>query len=551
MNIAELFARIGLKTDEGKAKSFHRAMTTVKVGLIATTAVAAGTAFAIRKITSEAMNAAVAFKQFEVETGASAQQLQKWQAVAEQTNQTAESVTSAIKSIVANQEKIKLGQGDISGFQLLGIDPRQDPFKILEELREKTKGLSDGMKKNILSQIGVGAGLLQTLNLTREEFDTMADRAWIISPQAIETLNQTKSAVDLAARSINYMKAQIAVGLSPQIRKITKDFQKWMKVNEEGIIEGFKLGFKYVTMFVKAVYNAGSAVDRIVSSTVGWGMAVKGLIGIFIALNSALLLSPIGLIAAGFILLVAVLDDLYVFSKGGKSLFGNLMKEFPELEKTLLGGFRVIRDVFKLMKAFASGEISISDLTKDWGGFGKGIEAIYIAVEKLRKLLKIFADGDTLSVKKMTEDWGLFGKMLGSVFELIKKYKEFWKDLGLEGAPVGPTGIIKLVGGQIEKSDAPAESWIRKLLIDMLKLPPGDEQKKNVSQSGFIDTLSKLLVGGLFKPQVTNISSPVTQTNNIDVNITGTGDPVATGDAVANSIQRSINAASAQLARDQ
>ena len=36
---------------------------------------------------SEAMNAAVAFKQFETETGASAQELQKWQAVAEQTNQ--------------------------------------------------------------------------------------------------------------------------------------------------------------------------------------------------------------------------------------------------------------------------------------------------------------------------------------------------------------------------------------------------------------------------------------------------------------------------------
>ena len=49
MNIAELFARIGLKTDEGKAKSFHRTMTTVKVGLIATTVAATATSLAIRK----------------------------------------------------------------------------------------------------------------------------------------------------------------------------------------------------------------------------------------------------------------------------------------------------------------------------------------------------------------------------------------------------------------------------------------------------------------------------------------------------------------------
>ncbi len=477
MNIAELFARIGLKTDEHKAKSFHRAMTTVKVGLIATTAVAAGTALAIRKITSEAMAAAVAFKQFETETGASAQQLQKWQAVAEQTNQTAESVTSAIKAIVSNQEKIKLGQGDISGYQILGIDPRQDPFQILEELREKTKGLSDGMKKNILSQIGVGAGLLQTLNLTRKEFDTMSDRAWIISPQAIETLNKTKSAVDLAARSVKYMKAQIAVGLAPQIKKLTKDFQEFMKVNEKGIIKGFKLGFKYVTMFVKAIYNAGSMINSLVKSTIGWEMAIKGLIIGVIALNSALLLSPIGLIAAGFILLVAVLDDLYTYSKGGKSLFGEMMKEFPELEKTIFGSFRVIRDVFKLIQAYTTGDTQgMKNITKEWGLLGDAIRLVADAIEKVQELTKKFGIDETL--KKQSER--------------IEKNREMLQKEGLN------LGMPKI----------------------------------------FTDIMSK-------------IRGETTQNNEINVNITGTGDPVATGDAAAKSIQRSINAASAQLPRNE
>lgn len=463
MNIAELFARIGLKTDEGKAKSFHRTMTTVKVGLIATTVAATATSLAIRKITSDAMKAAVAFKQLETETGASAQQLQKWQAVAEQTNQTAESVTAAIKAIVANQEKIKLGQGDISGFQLLGIDPRQDPFKILEELRVKTKGLSDGMKKNILSQMGVGTGLLQTLNLTRKEFDTMADRAWIISPQAIETLNQTKSAMDLAGRSINYMKAQIAVGLSPQIRKITKDFQAWMKINEKGIIEGFKTAFKYVTMFVKAVYNAGSVINSLVRSTVGWKIAIKGLLVAIIAMNSALLLSPIGLIAAGFILLVAVLDDLYVYSKGGKSLFGVLMKEFPGMEKVFGGVLGTIRDLMKLMKAFS--------------------------------------DEDSLSVENITKDWGDFGKLVDKVYDKLLKIKNLFKDTEI------------------------------KELIDKLPAYPFGPMKFILEKIGDLGSM--------------------VQNNSINVNITGTGDPAATGDAAAKSIQRSINAASAQLPRDQ
>jgi len=499
MNIAELFARIGLKTDEHKAKSFHRAMTTVKVGMFAATAAAAATSLAIRKITSDAMAGAVAFKQFEVETGASAQQLQKWQSVAEQTNQSAESVSSAIKAIVSNQEKIRLGQGDISGYQLLGIDPRQDPFKILEDLREKSKGLSDGMKKNILSQIGVGTGLLQTLNLTRDEFDSMADRAWIISPQAIETLNKTKSSVDLASRAIKYMKTQIAVGLSPEIRKTTKDIQEFLKANEKGIIKGFKLGYKYVSMFVGAITNAASMINSLVRSTVGWEAAIKGLLGVIILMNSALLISPIGLIAAGFILLVAVLDDLYVYSKGGKSLFGEFMKSFPELEKSLKGFFSSLKEAYNLYKAFSSSdEMSIKNILKEWGDLGKSILFVY---EKL-KAIGDFTKNNNIKTPGILDfvPGGRFaeiGLKSGVDSGIIKEIRGMFSGIGLKSS--SDTNIVKAIS----------------------------------------DMFSKITSKG------------VTQNNNIDVNISGSGDPVSTGEAAANSIQRSINAASAQLPRDQ
>ena len=348
MTVAELFARIGIKADDSQVKRFMGSMKAAKIGMIAVSAAAAGTALAIKKITTEAMASAVALKQFEVETGASAQELQKWQSVAEQTNQSAESVSNAIKSIVANQEKIKLGQGNISGFQLLGIDPRTDPFKILEALRDKTGKLTQGMKKNILATMGVGAGLLQTLELTREQFDAMSAKAFIISPQAIETLNKTKASVDLASRGIKFMKAQIAVGLSPQIEKLTTKFIEFMKVNEKGIIEGFKKAFTFVTKFTGAIINAGRMINNVIVNTLGWEKAVKTLIGVFILLNATLLLSPIGLITAGIILLIAVMDDLFVYSKGGKSLFGQMMEGIKnsKIMEWILNFTQKIKDLF-------------------------------------------------------------------------------------------------------------------------------------------------------------------------------------------------------------
>ena len=489
MTIADLFARIGLKTDEGKAKSFQKTMLGVKTGLIAVTGVAAATALAIRKITADAFEAAVAFKQFETETGSSAQELQKWQAVAQQTNQSAESVTSAIKSIVSNQEKIKLGQGNISGFQILGIDPRQDPFKILEDLREKTKGLSDGMKKNILQQMGVGAGLLQTLSLTREEFDIMASRAFIVSPQAIETLNKTKASVDLASNAIKYIKTQIAVGLSPQIRETTKRFTEFIKVNEKGIIEGFKKGYKFVSLFLKAITNTATMINDLVTSTIGWEKTIKIAAIAFGVLNAVMMASPIGLITAGIILLIAVLDDIYTYSQGGKSLFGKLMDRFPELEKGLFGFIDKIIEIKDLFKAFASGdEMGIDKILSQWGSFGDIIQLIYDNIKKLQDIL---------------EKGEIFGKPISSGLDVFKNIREKLSEL---------TGVDK------------------------------DQRFQFVGPAGFVDTGAGGGGGG---------GGGGGQNNTITIEVNGSGDPDATGNAVANALQRTLNSASAQMPRNE
>lgn len=405
MTVAELFTRIGIKTDEGKLKSFQTRLGAAKTGMIGITAAAAGVSFAIGKITNDAMKSAVAFKQFEVETGASAQSLQKWQAVALQTNQTAESVTAAIKSIAANREKIKLGEGNIKGYQLLGIDPNQDPFEILEQLRTKTEGMTDAMKKNVLAQMGVGAGLLQTLQLSRQEFDAMASKAFIIQPGAIETLNKMKSSVDLAGRGIKYMKAQIAVGLAPQITALTKKFTDFMKVNEKAIVKGFKEGFNFVKIFSAALINTANVINRLVRSTVGWENAIKGVLVVIGILNASLLASPMGIFIAGIILLVAVLDDLYVYSKGGKSLFGNMVEKVPELGEVFDSVFGTIKDVMSLIKAFATGDdMGIDAVLDQWGIFGDLIQKIkegleYISGEKFSAMREEAqaARGGTLS----------------------------------------------------------------------------------------------------------------------------------------------------------
>lgn len=304
MTIANLFARIGIKADDKQANNFLKSIKNIKVGMVAAAAGATVLAGKLKNITEEAFETARALQQMNAETGVNTDELQRWQAVADQTNNAAQSVTSSIKAIVANQEKIKLGQGDISGFQLLGIDPQQDPFKILEELRTKTRGLSEGMKKNILAQVGVSSDLIQALNLSNEEFEKMASRAYIIPQSAIKNIDNARKSFRQFGQMLNYAKTMLVAKISPALNTAMKWIQK----------------------FGKAVFSVSRMIDELVRNTIGWDKVLVGVIALVTILNAKLLASPIGLFIAGIVLLIAILEDLYAFSKGKRSLFGELLE---------------------------------------------------------------------------------------------------------------------------------------------------------------------------------------------------------------------------------
>lgn len=462
MQIASLFARIGLKTDEEKAKSFTRSMRNARTTLIGVAAVVTATSAAIAKVTSDALDAAAAFRQFEVETGASAQELQRWQAVAEQTNSSAEAVSQAIRAITSNQEQIRLGRGDISGFQLLGIDPRQDPFQILEQLRTRTEGLSQGMKRNILAQMGIGAGLLHTLELSREEFDALAGRAFIISPQAIDTLAQARASMNQARRGVEFLKAQIAVGLAPQMQRLTAQFIEFIKRNEEGFIRGFQRAFTIIQRVGLAISRAGRFVDDLVRATFGWENAIKVVIGALAVLNASLLFSPIGIITAGIILLIALFEDLAVYSRGGQSLFGVFIEQFPALGETILGVVDGIRTAIEVVRSVIQDGLSIDEAVEQWGVFGGVVAGVVewfqILIDNylVRVKNELQAINDLLSGEGWTrfaEQLGpLAGGIAGAVTAEDNRGRAFLEGAqrGLENAPLlrllDPLGATRALG---------------------------------------------------------------------------------------------------------
>ena len=421
MTIATLFARIGMK-DEATAKLATFEKQVKNVGDTFKYLIGSAVAFgaAVVGTLKYSMGLAVGFKQFAAETGASAEELQRWQAVAGQTNVSADALMDSVKELASNREKIKLGQGNIKAFQLLGIDPMQDPFKILEDLKVKTAGLPQAMKRNLLQEMGVSSQLLQILELSNDQFAEMKANAFVIPQSSIDALARTNASITLAGNAIKWISSLIAERLAPVVERVTRAFVAWIKANKEGLIAGIATAFKILMSFVGALFTVGKMISDVITHTIGWRNAILVVAAAWAIMNRALLLSPIGLIIAGIVLLIAVLDDLYRYSHGQKSAFGAFANSSKPFKEFLDGFLEVVRGLSAAMSSIFSGDRSgLDSLIAKWGVWGRLVASVADGVTAIANTLG--GIGDLVS-----------GKGLGTFGANMNKFGEdMAHDLGL------------------------------------------------------------------------------------------------------------------------
>jgi hypothetical protein len=350
-----LFARIGLKAETGPAEAFQKTMTGLKRDILGAVAGSLSLAGAIKAVNAS-MGDALELKKFSDATGASTDEMQRWRAVADQVSGSGAAVSESIKAIVSNQDKIKLGQGNISGYQMLGIDPRSDPFKVLEQIRAKTANLAPGMRRNIMGMFGVNTELISTLDLTNKQFDAMAKRAYVIPQSNIDGLNRARGSIEMVKNAIMYYTAEMATKLAPTIEKVS-----------QGLVKFFGMIGNGVNMF-----------DKLVRNTIGWKAAIIGIIAVLGIMNAGFLLSPIGLFSVAMLALLAIFDDFAHYSSGeGHSLIGVFAEKFPGLVKII----QPIADTFALildaLRGIITGDWSkFDELASKWDKLGKAIIAV-------------------------------------------------------------------------------------------------------------------------------------------------------------------------------
>ncbi len=286
MNIGELFVTLGVKGKGlGTLKDVAKMVADLPVDAAAAIAGMAGISFELSKMAEEALATSVAFQAFSNQTGLSWQELQKWQNVAEQANISAQSVAQSVSTLERNLAEIRLGRGNVAPFQILGISPNQNAFAVIEQLRSRIKNLNPATATNLISQMGLTPDMMNVLRLTDHQFTEFANH--------VHGINERQQQ--------DFLKSKLA------LVQLGQTFKYYIF----GIIGDFS-----------AVINKAMQFKDVMKQL---GIAALALAAYFFPVTAS--------IAA----LLLVLDDLAVYSVGGKSLFGEGIKGFDKFMKQLTG----------------------------------------------------------------------------------------------------------------------------------------------------------------------------------------------------------------------
>lgn len=308
MKIGELFMALGFDVDDEKLGSFDKKIESLKTNMVMTAAKTTAVIWAIDRFTAGSIRAAAALANFNSQTNLSADRLQKWQAIAQMKNlaASADTVLGSVKSLQDNLTQIRLGGGNVTPFQMLGIDVRgQDAFQVLEQIRERIQGLDRPIAVNLLQQLGIDPTMLETLMLARGEFEALGDE-FKRSQETTDRLMKLGFSIQMLKMRFSLWKDEFVAYIAPIL---------------EGAINIFY-------RFHEAVLNVKAAIDR---NPEAWERMKKGLL--LIAGAFVVLLAALNPVKAALLLLFLLIDDYASYLNGKNSVFGSMIDEAMKLSE--------------------------------------------------------------------------------------------------------------------------------------------------------------------------------------------------------------------------
>lgn len=500
--LKEFLARLGFDIDEAGAQKFNSWLGTATKRVMlfggGIQAAAAGLYYGVYKIAQsnvELLGTAEAL-------GMSVQRLRELNFVAEQQGGNAEAMKSSLEGLKSAMAGATIGQGGLATFARLGIRIKDNTGKlrdtgdVLDDIGQKLKKMDRPRAEMFMGQLGIDRSLYKMLTqdvtgLTTAYRDMYAatgmdaQKAAEQSREFVKEVKLLKTVFGLLAETVN-------LALIGKAGRDLTDFRRIILANFKPITDvllgliklvlrlaGFFGGMiirltKWVGGLVRWFQMLDATTQTLILSVLGFAAAWK-------YLNLSFMATPIGAIITGLIALVAIVDDLLTYLEGGESLidWGPWADDIKALEPDL----RKLLEVFGMLWDTVKGPLG-EGLSTMFDGAIQAVSGLLGALVHMINYVSALLNGDWDAA------WQAALKVAKDLWEVVQGVLKF-------------TGISAAVGTAMDhimgKNDSPPA------------LAPAS---------------------GLATAAATGGGSVQLAANTV-VNVDGSGDPEATGRAVA------------------
>lgn len=481
MIVEELVTLLGVELSPGakeKLQAFDKGLDAVVSRVKQASVVLSAAAGGMALYFSKAVDGAADLQMLSDTTGVSTTKLQEWAYAANAMGVSA----SAVQSDLAKMEKQVRWTG-----------------RTLESYANQFKGM-DAATANIW---GDAYGLSpETVLLLRQGADGIAklkaeahDVGAIIPPETVKRASDFKAQVVQITTMIRGMATTIALAALPQAERLVATFKGWISENREWIRLGIGKIIEGMGTAFERVWKAGKRLLDWIKDALGpvgdffselgkgadWSKLLTGALILLLA-AFAPLIANVALIAAGFALASAVVEDFFGFLEGKDSVIGRIVG--------------AIKDWFDdLGKKFPALRAMIEDIAGFVGGILKrNFDSVKEVIELISKLFDGFWGKVQSGIEKITELGNDLARLLGYKDEAQekrdKKLREGEKEIsdGLEQrtdaskVPVGQAGlqaVRDVINADEEKQDQPVHQQQRaEKQVRPSPTPPRNAEKK-------------------------------------------------------------------------
>ena len=324
--IDEIFIKIGFKTEDKELKKTEKAIDKTldkadkkakKADISFTNifktvrkmAVAAGAAYiAFDRLANSMLKSNQAYINFNRQTGLALANVNKiaGAGMLVDYNLNPENVMGSMQALESNLAQIRLGEGNIAPFQLLGISPvGKNAVQVIEDLRQAIKGIDDMTATNIIQQMGLSPEMITILRMSKEEMEEYSAIAqqYMLSPEQRQAMQQYAMGLRLVHMQLNYLKDTIILKVMPAFIEFSKNFANILQ-------QGSK--------FIDIIQHIVNVIPHVKLALGGLAMFILARFNPVIAAITGLYL---------------ILEDLAVWFAGGKSVAGTIFGDKQNIGK--------------------------------------------------------------------------------------------------------------------------------------------------------------------------------------------------------------------------